>query len=147
MTDASTKQCATHATEWRLRNELPCPWCVIDELKRARDGYYHEAATAYEQRDRLRAALRDYGQHQQKSCLDLPATETQFCYCGLTFAIAAGGPGKTPDRIGTALGCFEAALAEGWIDALANGDLERIRDLWSRRILFAQQALTGAYVP
>jgi hypothetical protein len=45
----------------------------------------------------------------------------------------------------TALGCFEAALTEGWIDALANGDIERIRDLWTRRISFAQQALTGAY--
>lgn len=28
--------CAVHATEHRMRNELPCPWCVIDELKRNR---------------------------------------------------------------------------------------------------------------
>lgn len=33
--------------------------------------------------------------------------------------------------------CFNAAFAEGWIDALANGDIDRIRDLWSRRIYFA----------
>lgn len=45
--------------------------------------------------DRLRAALRDYGQHQQRACLDLPATETQFCYCGLTAALAEQ-PGETP---------------------------------------------------
>lgn len=32
----SSKQCATHATERRMRDELPCPWCVIDELKRNR---------------------------------------------------------------------------------------------------------------
>lgn len=56
-------------------------------------------------------------------------------------------PVETPDRIGTALGCFEAALAEGWLDALAAGDIERIRDIWTRRISFAQQALTGSYSP
>jgi len=36
---------------------------------------------------RLRQALDDFGQHQQKSCLDLPASETKFCYCGLNFAL------------------------------------------------------------
>lgn len=45
-------------------------------------------ASLLAENERLRAALRDYGQHQQKSCLDLPATETQFCYCGLTAALA-----------------------------------------------------------
>lgn len=29
--------CRTHAAEHRMRDELPCPWCVIDELKRNRD--------------------------------------------------------------------------------------------------------------
>lgn len=29
--------CATHSAEHRMRGELPCPWCVIDELKRNRD--------------------------------------------------------------------------------------------------------------
>jgi hypothetical protein len=40
-------------------------------------------------------------------------------------------------------GCFEAALVEGWLDALAEGDTERIRDLWNRRISFAHTALQG----
>lgn len=30
--------------------------------------------------------------------------------------------------------CFEAALVEGWLDALSNGDIEAIRDLWVRRL-------------
>lgn len=30
-------KCATHGAEHRMRDELPCPWCVIDELKRNRD--------------------------------------------------------------------------------------------------------------
>lgn len=33
--------------------------------------------------------------------------------------------------------CFEAALAEGLLDALANGDIDRIRDLHVRRLAFA----------
>lgn len=33
--------------------------------------------------------------------------------------------------------CFEAAIAEGWHDALASGDITRIRDLWERRLSFA----------
>lgn len=41
MTDTRTSKdvttCATHAPEHRLRGELPCPWCAIDELKRNRD--------------------------------------------------------------------------------------------------------------
>jgi hypothetical protein len=41
-------------------------------------------------------------------------------------------------------GCFEAALAEGWIDALANGDLDRIRDLWGRRINGARHVIVAA---
>lgn len=35
-------------------------------------------------------------------------------------------------------GCFEAALAEGWIDAVANGDIERIQDIWGRRLSCAR---------
>lgn len=45
---------------------------------------------------RLRDALDDYGQHQQKSCLDLPATENKFCYCGLN---AARNGERSPDTI------------------------------------------------
>lgn len=40
-----------------------------------------------------------------------------------------------------ALECFEAAMTEGWSDALANGDIDRIRDLWARRVSFAYEAL------
>lgn len=38
-------------------------------------------------------------------------------------------------------GCFEAALVEGWNDALANGDIEVIRDLYNRRIAYARLAV------
>lgn len=41
-------------------------------------------------------------------------------------------------------GCFEAALFEGWIDTLENGDLERIRDLWQRRISMARVPIIAA---
>jgi hypothetical protein len=27
------QHCAKHATEYRVQGELPCPWCVIDELR------------------------------------------------------------------------------------------------------------------
>lgn len=30
--------------------------------------------------------------------------------------------------------CFQAALLEGWAYALADGDINRIRDIWSRHI-------------
>lgn len=33
--------------------------------------------------------------------------------------------------------CFNAALAEGWIDALANNDRDLIEDIWRRRISYA----------
>lgn len=41
-------------------------------------------------------------------------------------------------------GCFEAALAEGWNDALSNNDVERIIDLWMRRISYAQTVISSA---
>lgn len=34
-------------------------------------------------------------------------------------------------------GCFDAALLEGWEEALIEGDMDRIQDLWGRRISFA----------
>lgn len=40
-----------------------------------------------------------------------------------------------------ALGCFEAAEIEGWSEALRDGDIDRIRDLWQRRISYAIPAL------
>lgn len=43
-----------------------------------------------------------------------------------------------------ALGCLTAAIFEGWIDALVEGDIDRIRDLWNRRISFAGPALEAA---
>jgi ribA/ribD-fused uncharacterized protein len=30
-------KCVSHATEHRVRDTLPCPWCAIDELKENRD--------------------------------------------------------------------------------------------------------------
>lgn len=33
--------------------------------------------------------------------------------------------------------CFEVAIAEGWIEAMDEGDLERIQDIWQRRISYA----------
>lgn len=52
------------------------------------------------------------------------------------FAERVNAPDDPPARAAIAEvdGCFEAALAEGWVDALANGDIERIRDLWNRRL-------------
>lgn len=41
-------------------------------------------------------------------------------------------------------GCFEAALAEGWLEALANGDIETIRDLWDRRLSYARDQFPAA---
>lgn len=38
-------------------------------------------------------------------------------------------------------GCFEAALAEGFADALANGDIDLIRDIYDRRISHARPAI------
>lgn len=40
-----------------------------------------------------------------------------------------------------ALECFEAAMTEGWIDALANGEVELVRGLWDRRLRYAHTLL------
>lgn len=45
------------------------------------------------------------------------------------------------EAIAYAGGCFAAAETEGWSDALADGDIERICDLWNRRLSFALEAL------
>jgi hypothetical protein len=45
-------ECATHRAEHHLMNALPCPWCVIDELKRNRD----EWKSAAQELDKQRAA-------------------------------------------------------------------------------------------
>ncbi len=37
--------------------------------------------------------------------------------------------------------CFDAAQIEGWEGALKEGNLERLRDLWNRRVSFAKAAL------
>lgn len=39
--------------------------------------------------------------------------------------------------------CFEAAMVEGWIDALENGEIEAIRDFWNRRVSYAYSALSA----
>jgi len=41
-------------------------------------------------------------------------------------------------------GCFEAALVEGWIEALADGDMDRIRDIYSRRIDYVRGIVVTA---
>lgn len=41
-------------------------------------------------------------------------------------------------------GCFEAAYAEGWVEAIAQGDVERIRDLWVRRVAFGFNRVADA---
>lgn len=41
-------------------------------------------------------------------------------------------------------GCFDAAHVEGWIEALAEGDLERIRDIAHRRLAFAYEYALNA---
>jgi len=46
-----------------------------------------------------------------------------------------------------ALGCLNAAFAEGWAEALAEENMERIHDLWGRRISFAVPALEAALTP
>jgi len=43
--------------------------------------------------------------------------------------------------------CFNAALIEGWIDAMAEGDMERIRDIWQRRISYAWSNTLNALQP
>lgn len=49
------------------------------------------------------------------------------------------GPLKA--AITEALGCFSAAESEGWLEALHDGDIERIRELWARRISYVLPAL------
>lgn len=41
-------------------------------------------------------------------------------------------------------GCFEAALCEGWLEVLADGDIDRIRDLWERRLSHARNLFPAA---
>ncbi|RAI38283.1 hypothetical protein [Rhodoplanes roseus] len=42
---------------------------------------------------------------------------------------------------------FEAALAAGWLDALAAGDVPRLADLWQRHLSPARHALAAAAAP
>lgn len=63
--------CLIHKTEFAVREELPCPWCVIGELKFNRDkalaavqaeqllrvNFGKRLTAAEAQRDQLRAAL------------------------------------------------------------------------------------------
>lgn len=41
-------------------------------------------------------------------------------------------------------GCFEAALAEGWLDAIASGEIETIRDIWNRRLAYTRALFPSA---
>lgn len=49
--------------------------------------------------------------------------------------------GNLGQVIQEAVDCFAAAESEGWSQALAEGDVERIQDLWNRRISYAYAAL------
>lgn len=41
-------------------------------------------------------------------------------------------------------GCFEAALVEGWIEAMADEDISRIKDIYCRRIDYARGIAVAA---
>ena len=61
-------------------------------------------------------------------------------------AVTSADGGKTGaawDGLREVAGCFDAALSEGWVEALAGDDIESIRDIWLRRIHFAYQAATA----
>ena len=47
----SSNQCVSHATENRVRDTLPCPWCAIDELKQNRDSLQRQLNLRNEQID------------------------------------------------------------------------------------------------
>lgn len=49
--------------------------------------------------------------------------------------------------INTASECFSCAFHEGWIDALSDGNIEKIRDLWQRRISCAMNELENILPP
>lgn len=43
--------------------------------------------------------------------------------------------------INNAYQCFQAAYVEGWLDDLSDGNIDNIRDIWRRRIVYAMQEL------
>jgi hypothetical protein len=43
-----------------------------------------------------------------------------------------------------AMACFAAAEVEGWSDALVEGDIARLRDVWDRRLGCVPEVLTGS---
>lgn len=42
------------------------------------------------------------------------------------------------------VGSIDAAYIEGWQDALANGDIDRLRDLWQRRVIWHEPEARAA---
>jgi hypothetical protein len=58
---AAEPPCATHAAEHRLRSELPCPWCVIDELKANRDRAVSPPSVPLFALDALRVVVQHLG--------------------------------------------------------------------------------------
>jgi hypothetical protein len=54
------------------------------------------------------------------------------------------GNATLSQELEAAAGCIDAALAEGWLEALSDGDIERIRDLWERRLSFVSGHLGNA---
>jgi hypothetical protein len=85
------------------------------------------------------------GQGYQHICT-LPQSN-KGTYYGEMFEANANLIAAAPEMHGAVIeadGCFEAALAEGWLEALADGDIERIRDLWDRRLSYAHNLFPEA---
>ena len=126
----------------------PAPWWFDDTEAEDDDGRYRAFCVGYE----------------NKSILDTINSDSQVIYddreegpdgpCGSRYdetgrndvEFIAEMRNATPKMISAiehALGCFSAAEAEGWSEAIRDGDIDRIRDLWQRRISFAVSYLGG----
>jgi hypothetical protein len=57
----ATEPCVTHQPELRAQSSLPCPWCVIDELKANNERLRLSATAAEQQRDEACDYLRRAG--------------------------------------------------------------------------------------
>ena len=53
-------------------------------------------------------------------------------------------PRAVGERLREAHKCFEAAQFEGWEAAIQSGDIDRIRDLWQRRMSHGVAAIEAA---
>lgn len=85
----------------------------------------------------LDAAAKAYDEHYPVHKHALEAAITAYL-------AALPHEGEVEAALTRADGCFEAALVEGWIEALNEGDIERIRDLAYRRVWFARAEIEDA---